>query len=167
MITAIYARKSTDQNGVVEPGPWEFEREARIENSRMITKPTVLVLGAGASCPYGFPSAFDIVQKICDEVTARGEVTETLERCGVPSQQVKEFCLRVKNLGSIQSMHFSSGTVRIRIFGSWGNLRSLHSSRRRMDRCGPRQSPRIGFGISSRECVQRYLAASRPTSSRL
>lgn len=32
----------------------------------MITKPTVLVLGAGASAPYGFPVASELKQKICE-----------------------------------------------------------------------------------------------------
>ena len=32
----------------------------------MITVPTVLVLGAGASVPYGFPSAADLKRIICD-----------------------------------------------------------------------------------------------------
>lgn len=32
----------------------------------MITKPTVLVLGAGASIPYGFPSGLELVEKISE-----------------------------------------------------------------------------------------------------
>lgn len=32
----------------------------------MITKPTVLVLGAGASAPYGFPTAEELKRLICD-----------------------------------------------------------------------------------------------------
>ncbi|MBN1846870.1 MAG: hypothetical protein JW810_14385, partial [Sedimentisphaerales bacterium] len=31
----------------------------------MITKPTVLILGAGASMPYGFPSGEGMVRRIC------------------------------------------------------------------------------------------------------
>src|SRR6266536_2084560 len=32
----------------------------------MITIPTVLILGAGASCPYGFPTAKKLKRLICD-----------------------------------------------------------------------------------------------------
>ena len=32
----------------------------------MITTPTVLVLGAGASCPYGFPTAKELKNRICE-----------------------------------------------------------------------------------------------------
>ena len=32
----------------------------------MITTPTILVLGAGASCPYGFPTARELKWQICD-----------------------------------------------------------------------------------------------------
>ncbi len=35
----------------------------------MITKPTVLILGAGASAPYGFPSGAKLVQQICSKLT--------------------------------------------------------------------------------------------------
>jgi hypothetical protein len=31
----------------------------------MITTPTVFILGAGASIPYGFPSGLDLVDMIC------------------------------------------------------------------------------------------------------
>ena len=34
----------------------------------MITKPTVLILGAGASMPYQFPSGKKLREKICREI---------------------------------------------------------------------------------------------------
>ena len=37
----------------------------------MITIPTVLVLGAGASCPYGFPTAKQLRNDICDAFSSR------------------------------------------------------------------------------------------------
>ena len=38
----------------------------------MITTPTVLVLGAGASCPYGFPTAEGLRQLICEQFVSAG-----------------------------------------------------------------------------------------------
>jgi hypothetical protein len=43
----------------------------------MITRPTVLVLGAGASAPYGFPVASELKQKICHEF-AKGSAAISL-----------------------------------------------------------------------------------------
>ena len=37
----------------------------------MITKPTVLVLGAGASLPYSYPSGGDLVKDIVSKVDSR------------------------------------------------------------------------------------------------
>jgi NAD-dependent SIR2 family protein deacetylase len=38
----------------------------------MITTPTVLILGAGASCPYGFPTAKGLKELICEEFSSTG-----------------------------------------------------------------------------------------------
>ena len=45
----------------------------------MITKPTVLILGAGASCPYGFPTGLQLKARICKalmrpDIYARNDV---------------------------------------------------------------------------------------------
>jgi len=39
----------------------------------MITKPTLLILGAGASAPYGFPVARTLKTRICNELTTNDE----------------------------------------------------------------------------------------------
>ena len=39
----------------------------------MISKPTVLVLGAGASQPYGFPVGRELAETVCKEFVANGE----------------------------------------------------------------------------------------------
>src|SRR6266487_1140334 len=38
-----------------------------VHNQGVITIPTVLVLGAGASYPYGFPTAKELKKRICEE----------------------------------------------------------------------------------------------------
>jgi hypothetical protein len=65
----------------------------------MITKPTVLVLGAGASCPYHFPSAFEIVEQLCREAHNPEAVVMTLEMCGFARPQVLDFLRQVKHSG--------------------------------------------------------------------
>jgi hypothetical protein len=45
----------------------------------MITTPTVLVLGAGASCPYGFPTAKQLKNRICEVFASRTPVIRQLE----------------------------------------------------------------------------------------
>ena len=44
----------------------------------MITTPTVLVLGAGASYPYGFPTAKELKELICDAFSSRTEKASEL-----------------------------------------------------------------------------------------
>ena len=44
----------------------------------MITKPTVLILGAGASIPYGFPSGVELKKQICEELKS-GEKRDLIE----------------------------------------------------------------------------------------
>ena len=45
----------------------------------MITEPTALILGAGASVPYGFPSGLDLMRKILNEIRP-GQSTELSEK---------------------------------------------------------------------------------------
>jgi hypothetical protein len=44
----------------------------------MITKPTVLILGAGASINYGFPSGLQLKAEICKEIKLRNEIFDDL-----------------------------------------------------------------------------------------
>ena len=57
----------------------------------MIETPTVLVLGAGASMPFGFPSGKRLVALICDLLNGELPTTHLLERCGYKKKQIWEF----------------------------------------------------------------------------
>ena len=43
----------------------------------MITRPTVLILGAGASMPFGFPSGLELIDRICER--ARGSDQQIID----------------------------------------------------------------------------------------
>lgn len=53
----------------------------------MITKPTVLVLGAGASIPYGYPSGAGLVKDIFTNITSNNW-RETYNRCGLDPKEM-------------------------------------------------------------------------------
>ena len=53
----------------------------------MITKKTVLILGAGASVPYGFPTGKELVRKICASIDTYPSVGPPM---GVTSNQLRE-----------------------------------------------------------------------------
>jgi hypothetical protein len=55
----------------------------------MITIPTVLVLGAGASCPYGFPTAKELKKRICENFSYPNTPTARLLGDGDPSRFVE------------------------------------------------------------------------------
>ncbi|MCK5001111.1 MAG: hypothetical protein KAS23_16320 [Anaerohalosphaera sp.] len=58
----------------------------------MITKKTVLVLGAGASMPYGFPSGWGLVKEICSRFDHVNRAdTVTLAKAGYLSSDMVEF----------------------------------------------------------------------------
>lgn len=64
----------------------------------MITTPTVLVLGAGASIPYGFPSGRDLVKHICSTLSSfPTKFSKTLNDCGFENQALSEFRLELLN----------------------------------------------------------------------
>lgn len=63
----------------------------------MIDKPTVLVLGAGASCHYGFPTGQSLKDHICDE-TLRSWIKQ-LSRLGISEQRINEFKAALVNSG--------------------------------------------------------------------
>jgi hypothetical protein len=53
----------------------------------MITKPTVLILGAGASSPYGLPTAGEIADAVVAEYRGHGgPITARLAECGYTAQ---------------------------------------------------------------------------------
>jgi len=57
----------------------------------MITTPTVLVLGAGASCPYGFPTAKQLKNRICEVFASRTTAIRLLGDTVAPAEKFLEF----------------------------------------------------------------------------
>jgi len=58
----------------------------------MINEPTVLVLGAGASAPYGFPTGRKLLLDICASLVNEGTpLSLALSSCGYPRDQQKAF----------------------------------------------------------------------------
>jgi hypothetical protein len=62
----------------------------------MISEPTVLILGAGASMPFGFPSGNQLVQRVCalcQEIrfNSNRELLQAFAVCGFDSDNVFEF----------------------------------------------------------------------------
>ena len=56
----------------------------------MITKKTVLILGAGASQPYGYPLGEELRRRICNNIT-NSHNTETLNYLGFKGGIIKKF----------------------------------------------------------------------------
>jgi len=59
----------------------------------MIEKPTVLILGAGASMPYGFPSGEGLMQEILEEIRPNSgkELFRVLLRFGYEAGDIDDF----------------------------------------------------------------------------
>jgi hypothetical protein len=57
----------------------------------VITTPTVLVLGAGASCPYGFPTAKELKNRICEVFASRTPAIRLLGDNVAPAEKFLEF----------------------------------------------------------------------------
>jgi len=67
----------------------------------MITRETVLILGAGASIPFGFPSGYRLLQEICrkpDAILYRKKF-KVLEFCGFAQSQIDEFRTKLARSG--------------------------------------------------------------------
>jgi hypothetical protein len=65
----------------------------------VIAKPTIFVLGAGASAPYGFPTAkglFDLVYAI---MSADSILLTVLMECDFSEDEILTFCRRVNASG--------------------------------------------------------------------
>lgn len=59
----------------------------------MISTPTVLILGAGASMPFGFPSGRSLLIEICSGLRIpESDLSQQLLNCGYDSQSMREFC---------------------------------------------------------------------------
>ena len=66
----------------------------------MITKKTVLVLGAGASMPYGFPSGRDLKDKICNMLSSPSDSSfEPLARMGFGENYLMIFAQALSRSG--------------------------------------------------------------------
>ncbi|MGB8951354.1 MAG: hypothetical protein WCC06_01620 [Candidatus Aminicenantales bacterium] len=65
----------------------------------MIKRPTVLILGAGASMPYGFPSSEGLMQQILEEIRPNSakELFRTLLRFGFKSEDIDDFYAGLKH----------------------------------------------------------------------
>ncbi|KPK77106.1 MAG: hypothetical protein AMJ89_03050 [candidate division Zixibacteria bacterium SM23_73] len=68
----------------------------------MITKPTVLILGAGASMPYGFPSGRELLRIIYDRLQfdPPGEWITTLLKLNIPKDCIRTFRNALRYSGS-------------------------------------------------------------------
>lgn len=58
----------------------------------MITKPTVLVLGAGASKPYSYPTGIELSENIIGQLTVGNQQYNALHNiCGLTADQIEQF----------------------------------------------------------------------------
>jgi hypothetical protein len=57
----------------------------------MISTHTTLVLGAGASCPYGYPSGARLRQRICDELTSSCPTFDAVQGLGFTGDDIQAF----------------------------------------------------------------------------
>lgn len=67
----------------------------------MISKPTVLVLGAGASAPYGFPTGEEFAKQVCDGLLVRqnAELRGQLLQLGFQADELSCFRRRLRRSG--------------------------------------------------------------------
>jgi hypothetical protein len=64
----------------------------------MITRPTVLLLGAGASAPYGFPTGAGLRDRVCKPGSA-DDVRTVLIDCGYSADAVDSFVTELRESG--------------------------------------------------------------------
>lgn len=57
----------------------------------MITVPTALVLGAGASKPYGLPTGVELRQEICHQMRPDSKAVEAIRRLGHEDDEIEYF----------------------------------------------------------------------------
>ena len=72
----------------------------------MITKPTVFVLGVGASEPYGFPTAYGLLEPVYRSIQDDSTLKAVLLDCEFEAAEILAFCRRMKESGqySIDSL---------------------------------------------------------------
>jgi hypothetical protein len=57
----------------------------------MIIEPTVLILGAGASADYGFPTGRKLLLDICTNANPGGELHNLNGRWGIDTLDIQQF----------------------------------------------------------------------------
>jgi len=57
----------------------------------MIRSPTVLILGAGASAPFGFPAGRELLLQICAHLSADTDLKQRLRACGYEQKLIECF----------------------------------------------------------------------------
>lgn len=70
----------------------------------MITRPTVFILGAGASMPYGFPSGMGIRRAICEMAEQQGLFRTLTKHCGLDAAEVLRFASEFRDAGGVQTI---------------------------------------------------------------
>ena len=56
----------------------------------MITEPTVLILGAGASAPFGFPVGRQMLIQICEHLRdSNTDLSQQMEKCGLQQMEME------------------------------------------------------------------------------
>lgn len=65
----------------------------------MITRKTVLVLGAGASMPYNMPSGFNLLSEICSYGKPPSRLKQMLDAWVIPTADFRSFALSLERSG--------------------------------------------------------------------
>jgi hypothetical protein len=65
----------------------------------MITKPTVFILGAGASFPYNYPLGKKLVQEVIDNLQNKKALYQLCEGLEFKSQEINSFCSALRLSG--------------------------------------------------------------------
>lgn len=65
----------------------------------MITRKVVLILGAGASMPFGFPSGSGLMTEIIDGLTGNSEMQSQVRGAGFKAEEIAGFRDALKNSG--------------------------------------------------------------------
>ena len=94
----------------------------------MITTPTVLVFGAGASLPYGFPTAKGSKELICEQFSSTGATASQLLSCRNPegSKFVPE------EFSKFRQAFLNRGSHRLMLFTAPARIPSCRQSRDRV-----------------------------------